>query len=76
MFHIHRQPCLKSAHDHQLECCDGDFHRRKHHVSIHLLQDQAHEEYRQLLHNEYGARRFPPDFSVHAADDEPSFYWT
>ena len=76
MFQIHRQRCLKIAHDHWLQCCDGNFHRRKHHISIRLFQEQKHEEYRQLLHNEHGDGRFPPDLSVHAADDESSFYRT
>lgn len=76
MFQIHRQRRLKSAHHHRLQYCDGNFHRRKHHISIRLFQEQKHEEYRQLLYNEHGVRRFPPDISIHAADDEPSFYWT
>ena len=45
MFQIYRQRCLKSAHDHWLHCSDGDFHRRKHHISIRLFQEQKHEEY-------------------------------
>ena len=43
MFQIHRQRCLKSAHDHWLQCCDGNFHRRKHYISIRLFQEQKHE---------------------------------
>ena len=76
MFHIHRQRRLKGPNDSRLQRCDGNFNCRKHPISVHLFQEQNHEEHRQLLYNEHGFRRFPPDLGVHAADDEQSLYRT
>ena len=53
---------VKGPHEHWLQFCDGDVRCSN---SIHLFQEQKHEKHHQLLHDEYGIRRFFPALRYH-----------